>query len=350
MLETLTIRTPDDGHLHLRDGASLAAVLPHTLERFGRAVVMPNLDPPLTTVAQVLEYEKRILRLCPPQSTFKPWMTLYLHAHTSPAEIHEASAEPAIIGAKLYPQGVTTGSASQVTDPLELMPVYEAMAESGLPLLVHGEDPDPATDPYERESRFVDRTLVPLCERLPGLRIVFEHVTTRLGVELVRSEARRMGATITVHHLLFDRRALFAGGLHPHLYCLPVPKTEADRLALLEAATGGEPCFFLGTDSAPHPRSRKECACAAGGIYSAHAAIELYAEVFEAMDRLERLDDFAGRFAAEFYGQALNSGQITLVKDPWRVPDHFPLAEDELVPLRAASVVPWRLLRQASRV
>ncbi|MHB1543943.1 MAG: dihydroorotase [Gammaproteobacteria bacterium] len=350
MPNTLTIRTPDDGHLHLRDGAFLASVLPHTCERFARAVVMPNLDPPLTAVEQVLNYRKRILDLCPASATFEPWMTLYLHVGTRPQDIIQSAEEPSIVGAKLYPQGVTTGAASNVTDPLRLLPVFEAMAQSGMPLLVHAEDPDPATDPFEREARFIEKALMPLCRALPGLRIVFEHVTTRLGVEFVRSEARRMAATITVHHLLFDRRALFAGGLRPHLYCLPLPKSEVDQKALLEAATGGEPSFFLGTDSAPHPRSRKECACSAAGIYSAHAAIELYAEVFEAAGRLERLEAFASQFAAEFYGKPLNSGRITLERDPWQVPDHFAFAGEELVPLRAGGRVAWRLTRRATEV
>ncbi len=335
---------PDDAHLHLRDEAYLGAVLPHTLERFGRAVVMPNLNPPLTTVRRVLDYRNRILGHTPAGASFVPWMTLYLHAGTEPRDIFLCAQEPSIVGAKLYPQGVTTGAQSKVSDPLRLLPVFEAMAQSRLPLLIHAEDPNPLTDPFEREARFIETVLTPLCARLPDLKIVFEHVTTRLGVEFVRAQAPRMAATITVHHLLFDRRALFAGGLHPHLYCLPIPKSEADRQALIEAATSGESCFFLGTDSAPHARAHKECACSAAGIYSAHAAIELYAEVFEATGRLERLESFASRFGAEFYGWPLNKGSITLERNPWRVPEHYAFAGEELVPLRAGSMVPWRLV------
>lgn len=347
---TLTLRTPDDAHLHLRDGAVLACVLPHTLERFGRAVVMPNLVPPLTRVEQVMDYRRRILAHCPPRASFEPWMTLYLHAETRPEDIRQAAREPAIVGAKLYPQGVTTNAASNVTDPLRLLPVFEVMAVCNLPLLVHAEDPDPRTDPFDREARFIEKILIPLCGMLPDLRIVFEHVTTRAGVELVRAEARRMAATITVHHLLYDRRALFAGGLHPHLYCLPLLQTASDRESLVEAATGGESCFFLGTDSAPHPRVRKECACCSAGVYSAHAAIELYAEVFDGVGRLDRLEDFASRFAAEFYGRPLNPGPITLVREPWQVPDRIACAGDELIPLRAGEQVPWRLMRRVEGV
>ncbi len=338
----LEIREPDDMHVHLRDGAVLALVLGHTAARFRRAVVMPNLDPPLVTVSQVLTYRERIRSLATGRLDFEPWMTLYLHAQTTVTEIEAAAREPSLIGAKLYPQGVTTQSGSGIHDPLTLLPVYEAMAERDFPLLVHGEDPDPATDPFDREARFIDRTLAPLCRRLPRLRIVFEHITTAGAADFVRSESSRMAATITAHHLLYDRRALFHGGLHPHLFCWPLPKTTGDREALVRAATGGEPCFFLGTDSAPHPQNRKESDCCPAGVYSAHAALELYAEIFEEAGCLGRLEAFASENGARFYHRPLNPGRLVLRKVPWQVPESYPVAADyTLVPLRAGETLAW---------
>ena len=341
----LEIREPDDMHVHLRDGAILAFVLGHTATRFRRAVVMPNLDPPLVTVPAVLAYRDRIRSLAAGPVPFDPWMTLYLHAGTTQADIASAACEPSIVGAKLYPQGVTTQSASGIRDPLALFPVYEAMAERDLPLLVHGEDPDPATDPFDREARFIDRTLLPLCRKLPGLRIVFEHITTGQAVDFVRSESHRMAATITPHHLLYDRRALFHGGLHPHLFCWPLLKTSGDRDALVRAATGGEACFFLGTDSAPHPQNRKESDCCPAGIYSAHAALELYAELFEETGCLERLQGFASENGARFYRRPLNTGRLFLEKIPWQVPENYRVSSDyTLIPLRAGESLAWSVV------
>jgi dihydroorotase len=338
----LEIREPDDMHVHLRDRAVLALVLGHTAARFRRAVVMPNLDPPLVTVPEVLAYRERIRSLAAVHGPFEPWMTLYLHAGTQVDDIDAAVREPSLVGAKLYPQGVTTQSASGLLDPLALLPVYEAMAERGFPLLVHGEDPDPAADPFDREARFIDRILAPLCQRLPSLRIVFEHITTAQAVEFVRSESARMAATITPHHLLYDRRALFHGGLHPHLFCWPLPKTAADREALIDAATGGEACFFLGTDSAPHPRNRKESDCCPAGVYSAHAALEFYAGIFEERGCLGRLERFASENGARFYRRPLNSGQLVLEKVPWQVPVCYMVSRDyALVPLGAGETLAW---------
>ena len=339
----LTLRRPDDWHLHLRDGAALAAVLPHTARQFARAIVMPNLKPPVTTTAQAEAYRARILAALPAGSSFTPLMTLYLTDGTTPAEVRRARSSGIVQGCKLYPAGATTNSESGVTDLSRLAATLEAMAEVDLPLQVHGEVTAPRVDVFDREARFIDEILAPLHHRLPGLRIVFEHVTTRAAVQFVRSCAAGVGATITPQHLLLNRNALFAGGIRPHHYCLPVLKREEDRTALLDAVSAGDPRFFLGTDSAPHARATKEHACGCAGIYSAHAALELYATAFESAGALSRLPAFASEFGPRFYGLPPNEGTVTLRREAWTVPAHYPFGDDVLVPLGAGDTLHWRL-------
>jgi dihydroorotase len=340
-MQQLTIRRPDDWHLHLRDGAILASVLPFTARRFARAVVMPNLTPPVTTTAAALAYRERILAALPAGADFKPLMTLYLTDTTAPEEIDRAAASGAVIGCKLYPAGATTHSAAGVTDVRRLDVVFERMSERSLVLQVHGEVIDPAADIFDREALFIDLVLAPLVERHPRLRVVFEHVTTRAAVEYVCGARPGIAATITPQHLLLNRNALFQGGIRPHLYCLPVLKREDDREALCAAIARGEPRFFLGTDSAPHARHLKEAACGCAGIFSAHAGIELYAEVFDQLGALERLEDFAAHFGADFYGLPRNAGTLTLERRAWSPPQSYPLSPGELVPLRAGESVAW---------
>ncbi len=339
----LRVSRPDDWHLHLRDGAALRAVLPFSAARFARAIVMPNLTPPVSTTALALAYRERILAALPAGARFQPLMTLYLTDQTSAAEIERAHASGAIYGCKLYPAGATTHSEAGVTDIARLEPALAAMTRLDLPLQVHGEVTDPAVDVFEREARFIERVLAPLSERWPALRIVFEHVSTRAAVEFVRGARRGVAATVTPQHLLLNRNALFAGGLRPHHYCLPVLKTEADRRSLLEVLAGGDARFFLGTDSAPHPRAAKEAACGCAGIFSAHAGIELYAEIFDAEGMLPRLQGFASEYGADFYRLPRNQEQITLVREPWTAPANYPFADGELVPLRAGERIGWRL-------
>ena len=340
---TLSLTRPDDWHLHLRDGPTLAAVAPDTARRFGRAIVMPNLLPPVTTTAQALAYRERVLAAVPAGLSFEPLMALYLTDETTPAEILRARASGAVAAVKLYPAGATTHSDAGVTDLTRTHGALAAMAETGLPLLIHGEVTDPQVDIFDRERVFLERSLFPLIERFPGLKVVLEHVSTREGVARVRGGPERLAATITPHHLLLSRNAMFAGGLRPHHFCLPVAKREEDRLALVEAATSGHPRFFLGTDSAPHPRRRKESGSAPGGIYTAHAAIELYAEVFEQAGALERLEAFASFHGPDFYGLPRNRDRVTLVREPWTVPATLVMGEEELVPFRAGEGVAWRL-------
>lgn len=339
----LELRRPDDWHLHLRDGQALAAVLPFTARRFARALVMPNLKPPVTTTQLALAYRKRILDALPDGARFEPLMTLYLTDRTDPAEVQRARDSGCILGFKLYPAGATTHSDAGVTDVRRVYGVLERMEEIGLVLQVHGEVTDPTVDVFDREARFIDEVLEPLTQRFRGLRIVFEHVTTRRAVEFVRGARDGVAATITPQHLSMNRNALFAGGIRPHHYCLPVLKSEPDRVAVLEAAVSGDPRFFLGTDSAPHARHTKEHACGCAGIFSAHAGIELYAEAFEAAGALDRLQGFASEFGADFYRIPRNTGTITLVKEPQDVPASFPYGDGELVPLRAGERIAWRL-------
>lgn len=342
-MTTLVIRRPDDWHVHLRDGAALHAVLPFTAARFARAIVMPNLQPPVRTCAQAAAYRKRIVDSLAPGARFEPLMTLYLTDHTQPAEVDRARASGFVYGFKLYPAGATTHSDAGVTDIRCVEAVLARMSELDVVLQVHGEVTDPGVDVFDRESRFIDTVLAPLVERFPRLRVVFEHITTREAVAFVTGARERIAATITPQHLAMTRNALFSGGLRPHHYCLPVLKSDADRLALLEAVSRGDRRFFLGTDSAPHARQAKESACGCAGIFSAHAAIELYAEIFESIDALDRLEGFASEFGPRFYGLPCNEERITLVKEPWEVPPTYRFGADELVPLRAGERLAWRL-------
>jgi len=342
-VSALVIRRPDDWHVHLRDEAALAAVLPFTAARFARAIVMPNLTPPITTAAAALAYRGRILNALPRGTQFEPLMTLYLTDSTPADEIVRARAAGCIVGCKLYPAGATTHSAAGVTDVRRLDAVFERMAEAAMVLEVHGEVTDPAVDVFDREARFIDTVLAPLTERHRNLRIVFEHITTRAAVDFVLGARAGLAATVTPQHLLMNRNALFAEGLRPHHYCLPVLKAEADRAALLAAVASGSPRLFLGTDSAPHARRAKESACGCAGIFSAHAGIELYAEAFALAHALGRLEGFAAFHGADFYGLPRNAGTITLLPEPWEVPARYPFGADELVPLRAGERIPWRL-------
>jgi len=343
-MQTLTITRPDDWHLHLRDGAVLAAVLADSARRFGRAIVMPNLKPPVTTVAQAAAYRRRILGALPAGTRFEPLMTLYLTDNTAPEEIDAALASGFVHGVKLYPAGATTNSDAGVTDLGRCRAALARMEVLGLPLLVHGEVTDPAVDVFDREAVFIERVLVPLLRDFSGLRVVLEHVTTQDGADFVRAAGANVAATLTAHHLLLNRNAIFQGGLRPHHYCLPVLKRETHRRALLAAATSGDPKFFLGTDSAPHGRRTKEAACGCAGCYTANAGIELYAEAFEVAGALDRLEGFASHFGADFYGLPRNTDKVTLVKEAWQVPATMPYDDDDvLVPLRAGETVGWRL-------
>jgi dihydroorotase len=342
-MSTLTLRRPDDWHLHLRDGAALASVVKFTAERFGRAIVMPNLKPPITTTAAATAYRQRVLAALPKTSTFTPLMTLYLTDGTAPEEIDRARAAGCVHGVKLYPAGATTHSDAGVTDIRKTYAVLERMEERGMPLLVHGESVRPEVDVFDRETVFIDETLGPLIERFTRLKVVFEHITTAHAAEFVAAAREGVAATITPQHLLHNRSAIFAGGIRPHYYCLPILKRERDRTALVAAATGGNPRFFLGTDSAPHERATKETACGCAGMFTAHAAIELYAEVFEESGRLERLEAFASHFGADFYGLPRHEERIVLERDSWVVPERYPFGDGAVVPYRAGGSVAWRL-------
>jgi dihydroorotase len=342
-MDRLTFIKPDDWHLHLRDGPAMASVLPHTARRFARAIVMPNLKPPVRTTQQALHYRERILAALPEDSTFEPLMTLYLTDDTPPEEIARAKLSGRVSGVKLYPAGATTHSDAGVTRLSRCFHTLEKMEELGLPLLIHGESTDPQIDVFDREQTFIEDVLGPTVERFPGLKVVLEHITTRDAVQYVEVTGPNVAATITAHHLLMNRNALFMGGLRPHHYCLPVLKREEHREALVEAAVSGNPKFFLGTDSAPHARHTKETSCGCAGMYTAHAAIELYAIAFEEADALDRLEGFASRFGAQFYGLPLNQETITLVREDWTVPETLPFGGDDLVPLRAGETLPWKL-------
>jgi dihydroorotase len=340
---SLVIRRPDDWHLHLRDETALRAVLPFTATRFGRAIVMPNLLPPVTTTELALAYRRRILAALPPGVSFEPLMTLYLTDQTAPAEIARAKASGAVHGCKLYPAGTTTHSEAGVSDVRRIAAVLERMAELQMVLQVHGEVTAADVDVFDREARFIDEVLLPLAERYRTLRIVFEHITTRAAVQFVSSARTGIAATVTPQHLLMNRNALFAGGLRPHHYCLPVLKAEEHRLALTAAVASGSARFFLGTDSAPHARLAKQASCGCAGIFSAHAGIELYAEAFEAAGALDKLEGFASFHGADFYDLPRNTGTLALAKEPWDVPEHYPFGADELVPLRAGERIAWRI-------
>lgn len=347
-MQEITLIQPDDWHLHVRDGALLATVLPDTTRRFARAMIMPNLKPPVTTVEAALAYRQRICAALPSASLqghtrFEPLMTLYLTDHTPPAEIRKAKACGCVFGVKLYPAGATTYSDAGVTDLAHCEATLEAMQEVGLPLLVHGEVTDPTVDVFDREAAFLERTLQPLVERFPALKVSLEHITTHQAADFVANARPGVVATITAQHLLYNRNALFQGGIRPHYYCLPILKREEHRQALLQAATSGTPKFFLGTDSAPHETSTKETACGCAGCYTAYAGIELYAEAFATTGALDKLEGFASRFGPAFYGLPVNTSRITLIADAWQAPHELRFSEGRLTPLRAGEAHRWRL-------
>jgi dihydroorotase len=342
-MDRLTLKRPDDWHVHLRDGPAMASVVADTARGFARAIVMPNLKPPLTTTQQALEYRDRILAALPAAASFQPLMTLYLTDDTPPEEIARAKLSGGVFGVKLYPAGATTHAEAGVTRISRCFHALERMEEVGLPLLVHGESTDPAIDVFDREKAFIDEVLGAVVERFPQLKVVLEHITTREAVQYIEVTGPNVAATITAHHLLLNRNALFMGGIRPHHYCLPVLKREQHREALVEAAVSGNAKFFLGSDSAPHPRRDKEAACGCAGLYTAHAAIELYATAFEEAAALDKLEGFASVFGAQFYGLPVNRDTITLVRQAWRVPDTIPFGDDDLVPLRAGETIPWKL-------
>ncbi len=349
MSQRIQITRPDDWHLHLRDGAALATVLPHTARQFGRAIIMPNLKPPVTTVAAAADYRARILAALPAGLRFEPLMTLYLTDNTSPEEIRRAADSGFVKAVKLYPAGATTNSDAGVTAIDKVYPALAEMEKCGVPLLVHGEATDPAVDVFDREAVFIDSVMAPLNARFPALKVVFEHITTKDAADYVTAASANVGATITAHHLLYNRNAIFTGGIRPHYYCLPVLKREGHRQALLTAATSGNPKFFLGTDSAPHSQGTKEAACGCAGCYTAFSAIELYAEAFEEAGALAQLEGFASQHGPDFYGLPRNSERITLLREELSVPSSFPYLDGEtLVPLRAGERLRWRLLDQES--
>jgi dihydroorotase len=342
-MNRLIIPRPDDWHVHLRDADALKAVAHFTAERFGRAIVMPNLKTPISTTALAGAYRQRIVAALPPGSGFEPLMTLYLTNDTSTEEIERAKSCGYIHGVKLYPQGATTHSQAGVSDIKHVYDVLARMEKIGLPLLVHGESPQTDVDVFDRETHFIDNVLAPLIERFPALHVVFEHITSEHAVEFVRSARSGVAATITPQHLLHNRNAIFSGGIRPHHYCLPILKRERDRQALLAAATSGNPRYFLGTDSAPHERGAKETGCGCAGMFTAHAAIELYAEAFESAGKLDRLEGFASRFGADFYGLPRHSETITLLKENWTVPQQYAFGSGTLIPYRAGEPIGWRL-------
>ena len=344
MVKRLTLIRPDDWHLHLRDGAMMAAVLPDTARRFARAIVMPNLQPPITTVDLAHAYRDRILAALPADMRFDPLMTLYLTDNMPVSEIAKAKNSGFVQAVKYYPAGATTHSEHGVTDLKRAYSVLAAMEKQDLPLLMHGEVIDPSVDVFDREAVFIDRHLIPLTRDFPGLRMVLEHITTRAAVEFVRQAPNTVAATITAHHLLLNRNALFEGGLQAHHYCLPLLKRETQRAALVAAATSGNPKFFLGTDSAPHPRQAKESACGCAGIYTAHAAIELYAEIFERAGALDRLEAFASFHGPDFYRLPRNRDTLTLEQQSWTVPEELHFGKDTVVPLRAGEMITWRVV------
>lgn len=341
--DSIEITRPDDWHLHLRDGAAMADVVGFSARQFARAVVMPNLKPPVVMTEQALAYRERILAALPEGSRFEPLMTLYLTDRTTPDEIARAKASGVVVACKLYPAGATTNSESGVTDIPRLKPVLEAMREVGIPLLVHGEVTEEAVDIFDREPVFIERVLRPLIDQVPGLKIVLEHVTTAEAVNFVRSGPETLAATITPHHLLYNRNAILAGGIRPHFYCLPVLKRERHRLALVEAATSGHPRFFLGTDSAPHAVGSKECSCGCAGIFSAHAALEAYAEVFDRAGALDRLEGFASRHGPDFYGLPRNQERIRLIRASWTLPERYAFGDSQMVPMCAGETIGWRI-------
>jgi dihydroorotase len=342
-MNEITITRPDDWHVHLRDGDVLKTVVPHTAAEFGRAIVMPNLKPPVTTAAQAVAYKARIQAAIPKGINFEPLMTLYLTDNLAPEEIYRAKEE-GVVAAKLYPAGATTNSDAGVTNMRHIYKTLEAMQKAGMLLLVHGEVTSQDIDLFDREAVFIDTQLIPLRKDFPELKIVFEHITTKEAAQYVESCATHTGATITAHHLLYNRNAIFTGGVRPHFYCLPVLKREAHRQALMKAATSGSPQFFLGTDSAPHPAHLKEHASGCAGCYTAHAAMPMYAEAFDQVNALDKLEGFASFYGADFYGLPRNTGAITLRRESWTPPESFAFGDAQLKPLRSGESLPWRLV------
>ena len=343
---TIILSKPDDWHVHLRDGAALETTVAHTARQFGRAIVMPNLAPPVTNTELAQAYYQRIQNQLIADSNrhFAPLMTLYLTDNTQPDEIKRAKASGIVHAVKLYPSGATTNSDAGVTDIEHTYPALEAMAELGMPLLIHGEVTAPDIDIFDREKVFIDTHLAKLVKRFPTLKIVLEHITTADAAEFVSEAPANLAATITAHHLLLNRNAMLVGGIHPHYYCLPVLKRERHREALIKAATSGNPKFFLGTDSAPHTQGAKESSCGCAGLYTSHAAIELYATAFEEAGQLDKLEDFASHYGADFYGLPRNTGTITLQKQPWQIPEHYPFNNERLVPFRAGETIDWKMV------
>lgn len=342
-VQTLTLTRPDDWHLHVRDGDALATVVPHSAAQFGRAIIMPNLRPPVTTTEAALAYKARIQAAVPPGVAFEPLMTLYL-TDKLPADEIQRAKDAGVVAAKLYPAGATTNSDAGVTDIRKTYKTLEAMQRAGLLLLVHGEVTSPEIDLFDREAVFIDQQLIPLRRNFPELKIVFEHITTREAAQYVQESDQFLAATLTAHHLLYNRNAIFTGGIRPHYYCLPVLKRETHRLALLAAAISGNPKFFLGTDSAPHAVHLKEHASGCAGCYTAHAAMELYAQAFDSVGALDKLEGFASFFGADFYGLPRNSGHITLQRESWTPPASFAFGQAELKPLGSGEALAWRLV------
>ena len=342
LTSSLTLTRPDDWHLHVRDGAALKTVVPHTAAQFARAIIMPNLKPPVTTAELALAYKGRIVAAIPKGVQFEPLMTLYLTDNLPPEEIVKAKAA-GVVACKLYPAGATTNSDAGVTDLKKIYPTLEAMQKVGMLLLVHGEVTSSDIDLFDREAAFIETQLIPLRRDFPELKIVFEHITTKDAADYVMSADRFVSATLTAHHLLYNRNAIFTGGIRPHYYCLPVLKRETHRVALLDAATSGNPRFFLGTDSAPHPAHLKEHASGCAGCYTAHAALEMYAEAFDSVGKLDQLEAFASFNGADFYGLPRNTGHITLKRESWTPPESFQFGEAELKPLRSGEALPWRM-------
>jgi dihydroorotase len=344
-IQSLTITRPDDWHLHLRDGATMAAVLPHTARQFARAIVMPNLKPPVTTTAQALAYRERLLAALPSGVQFEPLMTLYLTDNTSPDEIKRARESGLVHAVKLYPAGATTNSDAGVTDLKKCYKALEAMQAVGMPFLVHGEVTDPAVDIFDREAVFIERVMQPLRRDMPALKVVFEHITTKDAAQYVAESSGPIAATLTAHHLLYNRNELFKGGIRPHYYCLPVLKREEHRKELVRVATSGSAKFFLGTDSAPHPKGLKEHACGCAGCYTALHAMELYAEAFDRAGALDKLEAFASFHGPAFYGLPRNTGSVTLKRESWTLPAELPLGEGaSVVPLNGGEQIGWKLI------
>jgi dihydroorotase len=343
MPDSLTLGTPDDFHVHLRDGAALSAMAPFTARQFGRALVMPNLKPPVTTVAAAEKYRDRILQALPTETPFSPLMALYLIDGTTADEVTRASESECVHAFKYYPAGATTNSDSGVTSLARVYPAFEAMQRLGVVLCIHGEVTDPATDVFDREALFVEGTLQKIVRDFPSLKVVVEHISTKEAADFVAGSGANVAATVTPQHLLYNRSSIFNGGIRPHLYCLPILKRETHRQALLAVATSGSPKFFLGTDSAPHARNSKEACCGAAGCFTSHAALELYAEAFDSVGALDRLDHFASRFGAEFYGLPRNAGTVMLKREPWTPPESFSFGNETIVPLTVGRSLSWRL-------